>query len=288
MKKALVFAFLGGFAVMAAAAGIKLPGDGFAMGWKTDGPPRTFLKSDLFNHIDGGAELFLEFGFEQVALQRYARGKSELSLEAYEMTGADSALGVYLMKCGKETPLPGIPARNSSEAAQFTILKGRYFILVDNPDGDKALVPAMTALAAAFLETIPAPPADAHIFDLLPKEKRLAGSERLLRGPVGLQPYYTFGEGDILGLKGMTFAALANYEESQGQASTWIAVAYASPAEALAVFRGLKANLDPYLKILDAGETAFTFVDFRERYGRIRVSGAKLDLSVNLPVRPAL
>jgi len=272
----------------ALGADIKLPGDGFAPGWKTGGAPRTFLKADLFNHIDGGAELFLEFGFENVIVQRYVRGKAELALEAYEMEGAEAALGAYLLKCGRETPLPGIPARNSSEAAQFTILKGRYFILIDNPDGDKALVPAMTALAATLLEKIPAFSADARLFDLLPKEKRLAGSERLLRGPFGLQPYYTFGEGDILGLKGRIFAVLANYEEPQGQASTRIVVPYPSPAEALTVFRGLKANLDPYLKILDAGETAFSFVDFRERYGRVRLSGAKLDLAVNLPVRPTL
>ena len=49
------------------------------------------------------------------------------------MSGPESALGLYLMKCGRETPLAGIPARNSSEPAQFTILKGRYFVHVNNP-----------------------------------------------------------------------------------------------------------------------------------------------------------
>jgi len=265
-----------------------LPGEGFLAGWKVAGTPRIFRKAELFNHIDGGAELFLEFGFERLTTQRYVQGTSELALEAYEMASPESALGIYLMKCGPETPLPGIPARNSSETAQFLILKGRYFVQIDNQAGDPKLVPAMTALAAALLGKIPAQAADMRLFDLLPKEARLAGSERLLRGPFGLQPYYTFGEGDILGLGGKTFAALANYGEPQGQASTRIAIVYASAAEAAAVFRGLKANLDPYLKILDAGATGFTFIDFRERYGRARVTGARLDLAVNLPVRPAL
>jgi hypothetical protein len=35
----------------------------------------------------GGAELFLEFGFVRLRLQTYARGKSKLTLSAYEIEG---------------------------------------------------------------------------------------------------------------------------------------------------------------------------------------------------------
>jgi hypothetical protein len=221
-------------------------------------------------------------------VQRYAKGKAELVLNAYEMSLPESALGVYLLKCGRETPYKVIAARNSSEPAQCTILKGRYFVQIDNPDGDGALVPAMTALAAALLDSLPEQPAPAGIFDVLPRERRLPGSERLIRGPFGLQPYYTFGEGDILDLGGRVFAVLANYEEPQGQASNRMVVTYATAAAARAIFLGLKANLDPYLRIVAAGDAAFVFVDFRERYGRVSFVGARLDLAFNLPVRPAL
>lgn len=277
-----------GLALVVRAAGPVLPGDGFFPGWRISGKARTFIKSDLFNHIDGGAELFLEFGFGQAVVQRYAKDEAEIVLEAYEMAGPEAALGIYLMKCGTETPLPGIPARNSSEPAQFTILKGRYFVQIDNPEGDAALVPAMTALAAAFLASIPEQAVPPGVLALLPKERRIAGSERLIRGPFGLQPYFTFGEGDILGLGGRIFAALANYVEPQGQASNRMVVPYAGEADAGTVFLGLKANLDPYLKIVAAGKKSFVFVDFRERYGRVAWTGARLDLAFNLPVRPAL
>ena len=277
-----------GFAAAAWAAELVLPGDGFFSGWLRSGKPQTFIKADLFNHIDGGAELFLEFGFEQVTVQRYAKGRAEIVLEAYEMESPDATLGIYLMKCGTETPQPGVPARNSSEAAQFTILKGKDFVLINNPEGDKGLVPAMTALAAAFLARIPALPPDLRLWDSLPKKKRIAGSERLLRGPIGLQPYYTFGDGDILGMGGKIFGALANYDEGGGQASTRLSIVYPGAAEARNVFLGLRANLDPYLKILDGRDTAFSFVDFRERYGLVRLTGAKIEIAFHLPVRPQL
>jgi hypothetical protein len=172
------------------ASGSVLPGDGFAPGWARSEPPRAYPGNRLFDHIDGGAELYVEFGFETLALQRYAKGEDELVLEIYEMTGPEAALGLYLMKCGRETPLAEIPARNSSEAAQFTILKGRYFIHVNNPSAREDLVPAMTTLAARALEPLPDErPAD--LLSLLPADGLVPGSPFLFRGPVGLQSVST-------------------------------------------------------------------------------------------------
>ena len=128
-----------------------VPEPGFAPGWAKAGPLRTFRGQDLFNQIDGGAELFLEFGFSKLRLQAYARGKAELTLNAYEMESAASALGIYLMKMGRETPFPEIAARNSSEEAQMTIVKGKYFVQVDNLGDVRATRAEAIALANAFL-----------------------------------------------------------------------------------------------------------------------------------------
>jgi hypothetical protein len=97
-----------------ASAQSLLPGDGFSAGWKKTGLARTFISQDLFNHIDGGAELFLEFGFVRLLVQTYGGGSSELTAAVYEMESAAAALGIYLMKMGKETPFSEIAARNSS------------------------------------------------------------------------------------------------------------------------------------------------------------------------------
>jgi len=282
-----VFLFLA-LAVSLTAAEIVLPGDDFFPGWKRSGPPLTFIKADLFNHIDGGAELFLEFGFEKVSCQRYKKGSAELTFEVYEMELPESALGVYLMKCGRETPFQEIPARNSSETAQATILRGRYFILLDNFSGGAELQPAMIALAKAALAKLPDVPASRRLFELLPPKDRLAGSERLIRGPVVLQPYFTFGEGDILQLEGKIFGAAANYREAPDAVFTRFIIPYPNEGRAGAVYQNLLANLDPYLKILETRERAFVFEDFREKFGLVELKGPTLDIRVNLNLRPKI
>jgi hypothetical protein len=273
---------------IAAAGEIVLPGDGFSPGWEREGKPSVFIKADLFNHIDGGADLFIEFGFERVIVQNYARGPAEISIEIYEMTGPEAALGVYLMKCGRESPLAGIAARNSSETAQFTILKGRYFVQVNNFPKDERAVPAMLALAKTVLGQVPDERPDPRLAALLPEEKKLAGSERLIRGPIALQPFFTFGEGDIFRQERKILGALAEYDEGSGSKSSRFVIEYPSAEGALEAFRGLKANLDPYLKIVGSNATAFVFQDFKSRFGLVRVSGARIEARFNLAARPAL
>jgi len=259
-------------AVQAAA----LPGPGFAAGWAPSGPLRTFTGQDLFNQIDGGAELFLEFGFVDLRLQSYVREKTRLTLSAYRMESPASALGVYLMKMGRETPFPEVAARNSSEDVQLTMVKGRYFVQVDNLDDVPATRAETAALANAFLGAV-AEEKEATPLDALPAEGKVAGSERLIRGPYALQPYFTFGEGDILSLGGRTFGALAEYRLPDGRAFTQLIVPYPSSEAAAAALAHLKGSLDQYIKVTGDRPDGFDFVDFQGKKGTVDRSGARLD-----------
>jgi hypothetical protein len=271
----------GSLAALQTAAGFPaVPESGFAPGWAKAGPLRTFTGQDLFNQIDGGAELFLEFGFAKLRLQAYARDKAELTLNAYEMESAASALAIYLMKMGRETPFPEIAARNSGEEVQVTILKGRYFIQVDNLGNVPASKAEVAALANAFLAGVAEESALTPL-DALPAEGKVPGSERLVRGPYGLQPYFTFGEGDILSLGGRIFGALAEYRMPGGAAFTRLIVPYPDPDTAAAVLAHLRANLDPYVKVTGDRPDGFDFVDFQARKGAVARSGAVLDIRFN-------
>ncbi|MHB8054060.1 MAG: DUF6599 family protein [Candidatus Aminicenantales bacterium] len=254
------------------------PPDDFAPGWKAAGPPRTFIEQDLFNHIDGGAELFLEFGFLRLAVQTYAKGEEELVCEVYEMTHAAGALGIYLMHAGRETPWTDIPARNSSEDAQIVAVKGNVLLKIDNFGPGKDLRPAMIALARAALAPIPDTDTG-DPFSRLPSPGRVPGSERLIGGPVGLQPYYSFGEGDILGLAVTTPAVLAEYASGEGKTFSRLIVDYPSAETAAGVLKNLRVNHDPYITIFVGNDPdGFIFEDFQKKYGRVRRRASRLDI----------
>jgi hypothetical protein len=264
-----------------------VPPDGFAPGWKKSEALRVFAGPGLFDHIDGGAELYLEFGFLKLEVQRYEKEDDELVLEIYEMDSPEAGLGLYLMKCGRETPVPGIAARNSSEPAQFTILKGRAFIHVNNPSGRDNLLPAMTTLANLALAAIPdEKPRD--IISILPAGGLVAGSTVLFRGPVGLSSLFTLGEGDILEQKARIFGAAGTYEGVPEGRHILLVVPYPDEAAARAAFLNLSSRLDPYLRILERADGGIVFEDYENKFGRAVRTGSKVEIKVRLSGKPAL
>ncbi|MBD3223101.1 MAG: hypothetical protein GF313_00110, partial [Caldithrix sp.] len=73
------------FFIVPAGASITLPDDRFAGDWQKSGTPLTFDRENLYGRINGGAEIFLEYGFEQLLVQKYMNAQKRLELEIYRM-----------------------------------------------------------------------------------------------------------------------------------------------------------------------------------------------------------
>lgn len=264
MKKASLLTIMILWLAVDCHAGIILPDDNFVVGWTTSGKTLRFIGNDLYNYIDGGAELFLEFGFKELLVQGYRQKGREMVLEVYQMDSPEAALGIYLMKCGEETPIEKIDARNSGNKYQFTIVKGSYFIQVNSFAGDEKLIPIMRELSRQTLRFIPSE-RPVRLFDLLPKEHLITGSELIIRGPYALQAIFTFGEGDVLKLGGKIFGVIGDYKDPNLGRYKLILIRYPSEADAQSAFDHLVGNLDPYLKVLEKSKNAFSFQDFESK-----------------------
>lgn len=264
---------------------LDFPADNFSPGWHRSGACEKYEASGLYNVIDGGAELFLEMGFTDLQVQKYGCSASEIAVEAYRMENEAAALGIYLLKCSKETPLPGIAERHSGDRFQIVLLKNNYFIFINNFGGREDLLPVMTTLAKEVGASIPAG-TPVHELDILSAANRVPGTELLLRGPYSLQSVYTLGAGDVLLLGGKTFAAAAVYREASGQSYTMIMAPYADGVLAHSAFANLRRNLDSYLQVLGGGADFFNFKDFQNLFGRAEIRGKEIVILVKLTQQP--
>lgn len=86
-------------AITAAAAAdslfTPLPGDDLPSGWARRGEAQLFVGSELYRHINGGAELYHRHGFERLAVQDYAKGGLEIRVEIYMMNDPDGCSAVF-------------------------------------------------------------------------------------------------------------------------------------------------------------------------------------------------
>jgi hypothetical protein len=271
--------------VPALAAGqTVVPADNAVPGWKKSDPAKTFAQADLYGYIDGGAELFLEFGFEQLVVQKYKNGADEMAVEAYRMTDPVAAAGIYLMKAGRETPEPAFTERNTANKFQLTFQRNRYYVIVNNLAGKDALRPAVVQFASAVAAALP-PAVSVPELALLPRPGLVADSARLIRGPYGLQAVYTLGDGDILQLGRKVTAVAGNYKKPAGTSSL-ILVDYPDPASAGKALGYLQANLDKYLKITGKSAGGFVFQDYNKKFGAVRLTGKRLEIRVRLDKTP--
>ncbi len=271
--------------VFVSNAQIQMPENGFSPGWEKSEPMRTVKSRNLFDYIDGGAEIFLEYGFKELWIQPYQKGDEEISIELFQMECPASALGIYLIRTGNGQTNTKIPARNSCNKYQFTIRRGSAFIQINNYSGEVENLTVLTMLAKKLLKNIPDEP-EPEFLNLLPGKNLVKGTESLIRGPISLQPVYTFGEGDILQLHGKIFGVIGDYATAT-DTFTLILIPYPSEKAATIAYRNLINHFDPYHKILMKDKNRFVFRDYQKKYGLVEKIKKRIKIKIKMQKKPA-
>jgi hypothetical protein len=260
-----------------------MPAESAAPGWTKAGNSRVFTKADLYGYIDGGAELFLEFGFDQLTLQKYRNGANEVAVEIYRMADPAAATGTYLMKCGRETRNPTFKARHTVNRHQLMFVRHRYYVTINNLSGAETVGPALLQLGSAVAGALPADRLPA--IPALPSQGQVPGTLRLVRGPFSLQSLYTLGDGDILQMGGKVLGAAVNYKDPNGS-YTVLVVPYPTAAAARSAFASVQKNLDKYLKPVSSTGARLVFKDYENKFGVVSVTGPKMEVRLHLAKDP--
>jgi hypothetical protein len=254
-------------------------------GWTRTGPANRFTPGDLFGHIDGGAEIFLELGFSDLTVQQFRRGEDVIEVEIYRMADPAAALGIYLMKCGTPKPNPDFKERHTLGRYQLVFQRHRYYGIIQNLKGKPELTGEMLRFGKAVTSTLPADVRPAEL-DLLPRESRVEDSTRVVRGYFGLNALFTLGDGDLLQLSGKVTAVSARYQDRGAGEFTRLIAPYPSRQDAARAFAHLAGHLDPHLEVIDSDQSRIVFQDYSRRFGIVTLNDRRVDLKIGLRSNP--
>ena len=153
--------------------------------WKAEAAPLTYRGTELYTFMDGGAEIYFEYGFEQVQSQSYRRGSDEMAVELYRMRAGAYGLFTFLRSAEAEK----IPVGDAAFLAGYYLVfvKGPFLCAVTAQSafaGSREALLEMAGSIASQLDGAATPP---EVLSLLPVEKRDASTEKQLRGPIGLR-----------------------------------------------------------------------------------------------------
>ena len=105
-----------------------LPSSADVPGITKGGRPHIYKGEKLFDYMNGGAELYYEYGFVQACIQRYQTPPGEVTVEIYQMDLPANAFGIYTFDTQGEHPPIGQDA--TYERGLLGFWKGRYFVRV--------------------------------------------------------------------------------------------------------------------------------------------------------------
>jgi hypothetical protein len=125
------------------------------VGWYREDTLRAYAGNALFDLVDGGAGLYLEYGFVRAYVVRFAGEESRVSVEVYEMKGPSEAFGLYSYLAAGSIAGRADHGQEGGQGEGFILFwKGRYVVAVTTVQGE---VPkALEKFAASVDRKLPA------------------------------------------------------------------------------------------------------------------------------------
>jgi hypothetical protein len=147
---------------------------------------RIFTAESLYGYIDGGAELYLEYGFDTLVVTELVSGGKDIKVEFYRMKDADAAFGIFSVsrfRCNGGSRLTDHICRS---AYQLQFCKGCYYVSIINDTGTEAEQKTANEIASLLLKRLTDPPFDTGRFFERGVEAETMKSAVLIRGPLGI------------------------------------------------------------------------------------------------------
>ncbi len=98
-------------------------------------PSRTFSGTSLFGYIDGGAELYLEYGFSGAVVTEISIGDAKFKTEIFKMNGPEEAFGIFSVSKYRCLSMPDLAVYSCQTKYQLQFSKGPYYISIINSTG---------------------------------------------------------------------------------------------------------------------------------------------------------
>ena len=199
--------------------------------WKAEAEDVVYDRETLYDYMNGGAEVYLAFDFQQVFVRKFKRtGEDEIILDIYDMGSPAEAFGVF--SCDREDEGAGIGQDSEYGFGLLRFWKGRYFVSVIAAGDDQAAKPAIFELGKSVAGLLGPKGEKPEMLKLLPDKGLLKDRISFFHSNVNLNNRFFIASDNILNLERSTDCAFAEYEEKGQEPVILMIVRYPDKAAA--------------------------------------------------------
>jgi len=149
------------------------------------GEAQEFVGDDLFLYMNGGAEIYHEYGFERLTVRDYREGEKTIAVEVYTMAG--DAFGIYSFTRSEKGEAIDLGCGGSLSDYYLSFWSGRHMVVVTAQTEFEGKREAVLEIGRELAEGFPPSGERPDIFALLPQENMAQGSEKYIVGPISMQ-----------------------------------------------------------------------------------------------------
>jgi hypothetical protein len=221
-------------------------------------PPtwHSFAAKSLYEYMNGGAEIFLEYGFDRGCVAEYTNGDKKLVVELFKMKTADAAYGLYTMSNYSSTVEEQRSKAYKIEKPEQKVskdLKGENYNLIGDTaveffkaniygriaiDGEDRFT--LMSFANKIMSQIPKQASRPKAMTNLPTLDRIPGSERYAVGLVGMTQILDLQKGDIYGIQSGVQIVAGEFRLSPGVYYSMLVICYRNETIADDKYKSLK------------------------------------------------
>jgi len=131
-----------------------LPRDGEVSGWTRKEAPRSWVSQKLWEYINGGADVYLDYGFKEVAAVELSDGTHSMTVDVYEFETFEGAFGMYARERAPSYRFIKIGAQGYHQGLSLNFYQSKYYVKITAFSDDIATRNAVRKMADAVTRNI--------------------------------------------------------------------------------------------------------------------------------------
>ncbi|HEV2397013.1 MAG TPA: DUF6599 family protein [Candidatus Sulfotelmatobacter sp.] len=150
---------------------------------------------NLYQYIDGGADVYLLYDFRRLIHQDFKSGSADITADIYDMGVPDNAFGIYAAERSPRYKFLPVGIEGYSSKGILNFVQDHYYVKLSAMSGSSETL--LGSFARTLSQRIGGKKTVPALLTKLPTEKRIAHSEQYIRkDPLGhpfLAPAYVVG-----------------------------------------------------------------------------------------------
>jgi len=191
------------------------PRDGDIKGIKLNTAVITYKENALYNFLNGGAELYIDYDIAAAANAEYKAGKAIIGVTVYDMGTSEGAFGKYSLERYPEAEFADIGNDAHKTSSTLDFWKGKYYCrlisFAPSPEAEETMMELGKTIASRIKTAASLP----ELLSLLPETSKVAKSEKYFRQHLALNNIHYVDRKNVLNLNEKTEGAVAQYQFGQ-------------------------------------------------------------------------